>query len=388
MGSATPSLEANYRAQQGIYRKYRLETRIGDASLPQMTVVDMKQELREGNTSVLSTLLQQKIDERLTRGEQTMLFLNRRGTAGFLSCRACGYVPKCPHCDVSLSQHGNRLVCHYCNHTQAKPQQCPSCGSKYIFGFKAGTEKIEEIVRNRFPQARILRMDADTTRKKGDYERILSAFANEEADILIGTQMIVKGHDFKKVSLVGVLAADTSLAVPDYRAGERTFQLLVQAAGRAGRGQIRGEAVIQTYQPSHYSIVHSLKQDYDAFYREELLYRELMEYPPVSHMLALLVTGKEERTVQSCARALGERVTAEIQKDGQKDGVCRLRCIGPAPAAIGKINDLYRYVLYLKCAQQQALVSEKDRLEAVIEEKKELFSGVTVSFDMDPVGGY
>ena len=246
-----------------------------------------------------------------------MLFLNRRGYAGFVSCRACGYVCKCPHCDVSLSEHrGGRLVCHYCGYEQPAVKLCPSCGSKYILGFRAGTEAMEEQLHKMFPQARVLRMDADTTRTRESYEKILAAFARGDADILVGTQMIVKGHDFPAVTLVGVLAADLSLSMSDYRAGERTFQLLTQAAGRAGRGSRPGEVVIQTYQPDHYSIQYAARQDYEGFYKEELTYRQLLSYPPASHILAVQFYSKKQeegacrRTGGSELRTTGNSVAA------------------------------------------------------------------------------
>ena len=237
LGSATPSLEAYSRAKKGEYELFTLTRRLTGGSLADVSVVDLRKELKEGNRSIFSRKLQELIEDRLSRKEQIMLFLNRRGYAGFVSCRSCGLVMKCPHCDVSLSQHrGGTLVCHYCGYEMQEPKKCPSCGSPYILGFKAGTQQIEDQIRKRFPGAGVLRMDADTTRRKGSYEEILSSFAGEEADILLGTQMIVKGHDFPKVTLMGVLAADLSLNDSDYHCGERTFQLLTQAAGRAGRG--------------------------------------------------------------------------------------------------------------------------------------------------------
>ncbi|MDE6674498.1 MAG: primosomal protein N', partial [Acetatifactor sp.] len=237
LGSATPSMEAAYRAGLGQFRPLYLTRRLTGGSLPQVYTIDLREELRQGNRSIFSRKLQELLADRLDRGQQSMLFINRRGFAGFISCRACGHVMKCPHCDVSLSEHkGGRLVCHYCGYETPGVHICPSCGSKYISGFRAGTQQIEERLQAMFPTMRILRMDADTTRTKDSYEQILSAFAAGEADVLVGTQMIVKGHDFPNVTLVGVLAADLSLSVGDYRAGERTFQLLTQAAGRAGRG--------------------------------------------------------------------------------------------------------------------------------------------------------
>jgi primosomal protein N' (replication factor Y) len=227
-------------------------------------IVDMRLELRRGNNSIISNRLHELIEDRLSRHEQVMLFLNRRGMLGSLSCRECGETLKCPHCDVSLSLHGDKKMhCHYCGYTIIKPTSCGKCGSKAIGGFSIGTEKVEELVAKEFPSATVLRMDMDTTKGKSGHEAVLEKFANREADILVGTQMIVKGHDFSNVTLVGALAADMSLNVPDYRSGERTFQLLTQAVGRAGRGEKPGNEIIQTYQPENYSIVSSMKQDYE-----------------------------------------------------------------------------------------------------------------------------
>ena len=306
LGSATPSLEAYYRAKKGNYKLYELTKRQAGGELPAVYTVDLREELKQGNRSIFSRKLHGLMEDRLKKKEQSILFLNRRGYAGFISCRACGYVMKCPHCDVSLSGHKNgKLVCHYCGYEQPSVKACPSCGSKYILGFRAGTQQIEEAIGREFPKARVLRMDADTTRTKDSYEEILSAFANGEADILVGTQMIVKGHDFPNVTLVGILAADLSLHVNDYRAGERTFQLLTQAAGRAGRSGRAGEVVIQTYDPEHYSIVYAAKQDYKGFYEEEILYREMLAYPPAAHMLAVLIASPEEERGRRLAEEIG-----------------------------------------------------------------------------------
>ena len=255
LGSATPSLEAYTKARQGEYLLVKLTERYRDRPLPEVSVVDLREELKSGNRSVLSRKLKEAVQRRLERGEQAMLFLNRRGYAGFVSCRSCGEVLKCPHCDVALSEHSNgKMICHYCGYERPSVKVCPVCGSPYIGGFKAGTQQIEAVLRREFPDAGILRMDYDTTRTRGSYEQILASFAAHEADILVGTQMIVKGHDFPDVTLVGVIAADLSLNEADYRCGERTFQLLTQAVGRSGRGKKTGEAVIQTYHPDHYSI--------------------------------------------------------------------------------------------------------------------------------------
>lgn len=377
LGSATPSLESYYRCQSGEYRLLELTRRAGSQPLPSVYTADMRRELARGNRSVFSDILHGKIKDRLEKGEQSMLFLNRRGYAGFISCRACGYVVKCPHCDVSLAAHNNgKLVCHYCGHEEKQIPVCPSCGSGHIGGFKAGTQQIEELVKRDFPGARVLRMDLDTTRKKDGYEKILSAFAREEADILIGTQMIVKGHDFPGVTLVGVLAADMSLYSSDYRAGERTFQLLVQAAGRAGRGRKAGEVVIQTYSPDHYSIQAAARQDYAAFYQEEIAFRKLMGYPPAEHLLAVLMTGKDEIHLETAAgylKACAERI-----------GVGIMDVIGPATPYVSRISDVYRKILYLKCPKYGMLIKVKNYLEQYIQINSG-FQTLRIQFDFNPM---
>lgn len=381
LGSATPSMEAYYRAVQGEYKLYEMKERPGNSVLPAVYTIDLRKELKEGNRSIFSRKLKELMQERLSKGEQTILFLNRRGYAGFISCRSCGHVMKCPHCDVSLSEHRNgMLTCHYCGYEERKPAKCPSCGSPYLMGFKAGTEQVEEAIHREFPEARVLRMDADTTRRKDSYERILSAFADEEADILVGTQMIVKGHDFPGVTLVGVLAADLSLNRNDYRAGERTFQLLTQAAGRAGRGEREGEVVIQTYQPEHYSVVYAAKQDYQGFYGEEIAYRGLVGYPPVEHMLAVLIVSR----VQEDGERLGKQMTDLVKRETAD--VADLRVIGPTEASIGKISDLYRHTFYIRHGEYDILVAAKDRLERFCRERE--LKGQTVQFDFDPMNTF
>ena len=361
MGSATPSMEAYSQAMRGNYGLVRLNARYGSRPMPQVSVVDLREELKAGNRSVLSRELREKMKARFEKKEQVMLFLNRRGYAGFVSCRSCGHVMKCPHCDVSLSEHNNdRLLCHYCGYETRKPQSCPVCGSPYIGGFKAGTQQIEKVVRESFPGIRTLRMDFDTTRTKGSYERILASFAAHDADVLIGTQMIVKGHDFPDVTLVGVIAADLSLNAEDYRCSERTFQLLCQAAGRGGRGNKPGEAVIQTYHPDHYSIQAAAVQDYQAFYEEEMSYRMLLDYPPASHMLAVLGSGPEDESLVQAMHYL-KLYIQRIYKGND------LHVIGPAYAAVGKVKDIYRQVIYLKHEDYQVLVKIKDQLEKYIE---------------------
>lgn len=381
LGSATPSMEAYYRARQNKYKMFTLKERLTGGMLPKVYIADLREELKSGNRSIFSRKMQELMEERFNNGEQIMLFLNRRGYAGFISCRECGHVMKCPHCDVSLSEHRNgKLVCHYCGYEQPSVCKCPECGSKYISGFRAGTEQIEEKLLEMYPKARVLRMDADTTKKKESYEQILSAFANGEADVLIGTQMIVKGHDFPNVTLVGIIAADMSLSVGDYRAGERTFQLLTQAAGRAGRGEKKGEVVIQTYQPEHYSVVHAAEQDYESFYEEEIMYRDMLQYPPAAHMLAVQIFAKEEKSGENLAEALGNLTKQRVS--GQEE----ILVIGPAPASIGKINDIFRFVFYVKCPEYETLVGIKDDLDQEVQKMQ--LKRESVQFDFDPMSAF
>ena len=391
LGSATPSVDSYYKAKTGVYRLLELDKRVDDRPLPKCEVVDLRQELREGNRSILSTRLQELMEERLLNGQQTMLFLNRRGKSAFMSCRACGFVVKCPHCDVSLSEHsGGVMVCHYCGYRQPVPKVCPSCGSKYISGFKAGTQKIEAMVAKRFPQARILRMDYDTTRAKDAYEKILQAFSNHEADILIGTQMIVKGHDFSNVTLVGVLAADMSLHVNDFHAAERTFALLTQAAGRAGRGKLPGNVVIQTYDPDHYAIQTAKEQDYEAFYDKEIEYRRLMNYPPVWNMLLIHVTSPDESECGSVAQRvydIAAQMISHIENSQSPDDRHQIQLIGPADATIAKVNDIYRKVIYMKTSDYAALISIKDGIEQAVKADTAM-KNANISFDFNPMSGF
>lgn len=381
MGSATPSLEAYSHGCSGEYLLVRLRARYEERPLPQVSIVDLREELKKGNRSVLSRELKTQLEQVLEKREQAMLFLNRRGYAGFVSCRACGHVMKCPHCDVSLSEHnGNRLICHYCGYETAKPEVCPSCGSPHIGGFKAGTQQIERVLEKEFPEARVLRMDFDTTRTKDSYEKILASFAGHEADILVGTQMIVKGHDFPDVTLVGVIAADLSLNMDDYHCGERTFQLLTQAAGRAGRGEKPGEVIIQTYNPEHYSVICAKNQDYNQFYEEEIFYRQAMRYPPVWHMLVVLCASKEEAEAYACAKELADTME-KVQADK------KLQMIGPADAAVAKVNDIYKKVLYFKHPDYGVLIQIKDKVEQLMEEKQGV-KNISVQFDFDPVNGF
>lgn len=379
LGSATPSVEAMYRARRGEYELFEMKSRSRMQKMADVYTVDMREELKSGNRSIISRQLAGMIENRLAAGEQTMLFLNRRGYSGFVSCRECGHVIKCPHCSVSLSVHKDgKMRCHYCGYEQPKVKVCPECGSRYIGEFRAGTQQIEELVHHMFPQARVLRMDLDTTRQKDSYEKILSAFANEEADILVGTQMIVKGHDFPNVTLVGVLAADMSLYSADYRSGERTFQLLTQAVGRAGRGDRQGEAVIQTYDPSHYAVATAAAQDYQAFYEEEILYRERMGYPPAEQLLAVFVSCESEALLEKGCDYLKKYILRLIR------GSDFLHVIGPASPGIDKIKDVYHRVIYIKAVQYNMLVEMKDRIERYIEINSG-FASMRIQFDFNPV---
>lgn len=378
LGSATPSLEAFYRCRLGEYTLLELKNRATAQSLPEVYTVDMREELKHGNRSIISDRLKEMIEDRLQKRQQIMLFLNRRGYAGFVSCRECGYVVKCPHCDVALSAHKNgKLVCHYCGYERPSMTSCPECGSRYIGGFRAGTQQIEELVTKMFPAARVLRMDMDTTKKKDSHEKILSAFAAEEADILIGTQMIVKGHDFPQVTLVGILAADMSLYSNHYQSAERTFQLLSQACGRAGRGREKGEVVIQTYNPEHYSIQTAARQDYESFYEEEMNYRMLMGYPPAEELLAIWMTGQSEEHLKVAAGYLKE-FTERINREG------RLTVIGPAAPYVSKVNDQYRQIIYVKSEDYELLVRTKDLLEQYIDMNIG-FDQLRIQFDFNPL---
>jgi len=349
-GSATPSAETYTKALQGEYTLCRLNRRAKAGSrLADVQILDMREELKSGNKKVFGRELAEKIEDRLQKKEQIMLFLNRRGYAGFISCRSCGFVMKCPHCDVALTSHrGGRLVCHYCGYSVPLPEGCPSCGSPYIAGFGIGTQKVESMVHKYFPSASVLRMDLDTTGRKDGHAKILSAFAAGEADILIGTQMIVKGHDFPRVTLVGVLAADLSLYSEDFRAAERTFQLLTQAAGRAGRAGAGGSVVIQTYSPDHYAIQTAARQDYEEFYEREMVYRRLLSYPPAGQMLSVLVTGEEQEAAMEEAARLAEGVRRIYGSQG-------VVVVGPAAAGISRIQDVYRRQMYIKHPSREVL---------------------------------
>lgn len=380
MGSATPSIESYYRARQGEYLLLQMLQRVKERPMPVCYPVDMRDEFAKRNFSVFSDRLHDLIQERLRLGQQIMLFINRRGLASFVVCRDCGYVVKCPNCDVPLKSHLNGIrTCHHCGYVEKDEKICPQCGSGHIGFMRGGTERLEQLTQETFPEARVLRMDADTVRSREQYEKILSAFSRGEADILIGTQMIVKGHDFPGVTLMGILAADLSLYSSDFHGAERTFQLLTQAAGRTGRGDLGGEVVIQTYNPDHYSIRCAAEQDYESFYEEEIFYRQMMHYPPVWHMLLILVFAQKKEAAVQTAEEIADRIRS-MQVAG-------LQVIGPADAILARLHNLNRRVIYLKHADYEALVRIKDEIERTMKQSQ-AGSRATVQFDFDPMNEY
>ena len=343
MGSATPSVQAYYLANQGIYQLLSLEHRIFHQPMPKVTVVDMKEEMFYGNYSVFSMALDTLIQETLQKREQMILLLNRRGHSTFVMCRDCGKPIQCPHCDISMVYHqsGQDLRCHYCDHHEMVPQICPHCGSRKIKFFGTGTQKVEEELAKRFPQARIARLDQDTTSKKGESQRILEAFGTGQYDILLGTQMVAKGHDFSNVTAVGIITADSVLHIPVYTASERTFNLLTQAAGRAGRGDKPGTVVVQTYSPEHYAIQHSTHHDYVSFYEEEIEARKALLYPPIGEMIQITLLDEKLSVVRTRATELAN--TLRQACEGQ-----RIDILGPYENGAVKIRDMYRLCIMIR----------------------------------------
>lgn len=344
LGSATPSLISNYRAEAGLYKKYVLKERYNQVPLPKTEIVDMAEELKRGNKTIFSLTLYEKITQALKENKQVILFLNRRGYATFVSCRSCGYVAKCPTCDISLTYHQGRdhLSCHFCGYEMVPPKNCPDCNSRHIKYFGLGTEKVEEIAREIFPQARVGRLDIDSTRKKGAMEKTLEKFEKGEINLLVGTQLVAKGLDFKEVAVVGILAADMSLNIPDYRSKERTFQLITQVAGRSGRGTTQGNVVIQTYTPHHFAITTASNHDYDAFYKEEIENRKHLIYPPFSNIIYIVVSDKNK------ALAWNSMVAFARDLKEMKKTIEGIYILGPQVAPISKINDFHRYQIIMK----------------------------------------
>ncbi|MGM9986572.1 MAG: primosomal protein N' [Bacillaceae bacterium] len=342
LGSATPTLESFARAQKGVYQLLTMNERMNKQALPDVNIVDMREELKDGNRSMFSKVLFEKMVERLQKKEQIVLFLNRRGYSNFTMCRDCGYVIQCPHCDISLTYHkiSHMLRCHYCDFSQPMPTTCPSCQSDHIRFFGTGTQKVEEELNKLLPEARVIRMDVDTTAKKGAHERLLKAFGEKKGDILLGTQMIAKGLDFPDVTLVGVLSADTSLHLPDFRASEKTYQLLTQVSGRAGRHHLQGEVVIQTYTPEHYSIQLAKLQQYDLFYQQEMIMRRRNQYPPYYYIVLITVSHQDLTKVIDVT----DNITSYLRQHCSPNTIL----LGPSASPIPRIKDRYRYQCILK----------------------------------------
>ena len=380
MGSATPTVESFFKAERGIYHLFRLERRFNEQSLPKVIIADMREELKRGNSGSVGGQLLRELEENIRRGEQSILLINRRGASRMVSCASCGEVPECPHCSVKLTYHSanGRLMCHYCGHSLRMNKTCDSCGGPLIF-LGTGTQRVEEELREHFPQAEILRMDTDTISAKQSHEAILYKFEKDKIPILLGTQMVAKGLDFANVTLVGVIAADLSLYVDDYRAGERTFSLLTQVVGRAGRGDKVGRAVIQTMTPENAVVTCAAVQDYERFYQRELLLRELRQAPPYRDLFVLTAMGAEEVKVHSACVKL-KRTAERWAQDGGLD----LQAFGPAPAAVMKVNNRFRYRLILAGRDHKdsrAVVAKLLRLAA--EDKSN--QGVHVFVDSNPM---
>ncbi len=344
MGSATPAIETYFQTQMGQHTLLLMSKRIANANLPAVTIVDMREELRKKRRSVISLPLQELLQETISRGEQAIILLNRRGYATFVMCRECGHIVRCKHCDISLVYHsvGKKLKCHYCQCIETVPDICPECNSRYIRFFGTGTQKLQEEIVMLFPHIRVVRMDQDTTGGKMAYDHILEAFAKGEYDLLLGTQMVAKGHDVKNVTAVGIIAADSILNLPDFRAAERVYALLTQAAGRAGRGDKAGKVVVQTYNPEHYAVQAGANQDYQSFYEAEIVYRKALCYPPYGQMIKLTVQAKEE----SMARSQAEQIIKELRSLMEDSKTVEI--IGPFPAPIAKLNDIFRMNIIIK----------------------------------------
>lgn len=375
LGSATPSIESYYRALLGQYKLIEMNNRANGRELPDIEIVDMRQELKNRNMSLFSSKLSEAMNETLKKKKQIILFLNRRGFSTFISCRSCGYVFKCPECDVSMTYHKNGyLICHYCGRAEKVRNDCPKCSSKYVKFFGAGTERVEQEVKKYFPKARVLRMDVDTTRHKNSHESIYNSFKNEEADILIGTQMVTKGLDFKNVTLVGVLAADMSLNMPDYRSAERTYQIITQVAGRAGRGEDEGKVIVQSYTPGHYSLNYAKSQDYEGLFKEEIHIRRLMNNPPFGKILLIIGTSKNEEKLKKFMYTLEANLRELLIED--------VTMLGPVPCIISKLKDKYRWQIILKGNIEDNFSEKvKDTLYIL---NKSVYNEIRVSIDINP----
>ena len=373
LGSATPSLESFARACKGVYKLLTLTKRAGVSKLPDVKIVDMKEEVRKGNF-ILSSVLVEKVEDRLKKNEQVILLLNRRGYSSMLTCRDCGMVIKCPNCDISLTYHksSNTNRCHYCNYSVKNIAVCPQCGSKNMKDYGLGTEKLEEEL-NKIFNARVIRMDMDTTSKKGMHEKIINDFGEHKYDILLGTQMIAKGLDFPMVTLVGVINADSSLNVPDFRSAEVTFDLLSQVSGRAGRGNSPGEVIIQSYNPEHYSIVCAKKHDYYGFYKEEMKIRKMLGYPPYFYITVVNITSKDYNIGFSEANKIGNYLRKNLRGD--------TKILGPSMANVFKINNIYHYQCIIKYKYDNKLSEVLTKIDDIYK----INNKVDVSIDVNPV---
>lgn len=377
LGSATPSIEYYYKAISQEYTLIELNTRINNKELPEIQLVDMREELKSGNKSIFSRKLYYEIKDRLQKKEQIILFLNRRGFSTFVSCRSCGYSFKCTECDISMTYHKNGLLtCHYCGKTQGVKKTCPKCNSKYVKYFGSGTEKVEEEVKKYFKTARVLRMDVDSTKNKNSHEEIYNSFKDGKADILVGTQMISKGLDFPNVTLVGVLAADISLNIPDYRASEKTFQIITQVAGRAGRSNKEGIAIVQTYTPDSYSLIYAKNYDYDGFFNEEFNTRAMLKYPPFSRILLINGISKDLAKLKEFMNIIGNEF--KLITNDYKD----VDMLGPVPCSITKIKEFFRYqILFKGDFENEFSIKIKNKL---YELKKNVYNDIKVSIDINP----
>lgn len=385
LGSATPSVETYYNAISKKYKLLRLTERIEKRQLPKVEIIDMRQEMIDTKeVKILSRALENAIADALNRKGQVMLFLNRRGFSTFINCKHCGYVVKCKYCNVSLTYHFDtkRLDCHYCNYQEPPPEVCPKCKSEYVRYFGIGTQKVESEVARLFPQCNIGRMDTDATAKRGSHKQILTDFRRGKIDILVGTQMIAKGHDFPKVMLVGVVAADTALNLPDFRASERTFNLLTQVAGRAGRGIEPGKVIIQTYNPLHYAIEKSINHDYVGFFDEEINFRRELKYPPFAHIVEINLRGRNEERVIKISHELGGILNAFSKREYFQACHESIEVVGPAPAFISKMRGRFRLNILLKGK------NPKDICKLIDESLRHLRgrSAVTIAIDVDPIG--
>ncbi|MCG7340535.1 primosomal protein N' [Staphylococcus auricularis] len=349
LGSATPSLESYARADKGVYQLLSLPHRVNQQAMPSINIIDMREELANGNRSMFSNDLYDAIQDRLNKKEQIVLFLNRRGYATFMLCRDCGHVPQCPNCDISLTYHksSDKLKCHYCGYETTPPNQCPNCESEHIRQVGTGTQRVEELLQHQFPEANIIRMDVDTTSRKGAHEKLLNDFGEGKGDILLGTQMIAKGLDFPNITLVGVLNADTMLNLPDFRASERTYQLLTQVSGRAGRHEKEGQVIIQTYNPEHYAVQDVKENDYVAFYRKEMQYRQMGKYPPYFYLINFTISHKEMKKVMEASKNIHQVLLQHLSEQAL--------VLGPSPAALSRINNEYRFQILIKYKREPAL---------------------------------